>query len=368
MLLLTSFLPSTAFAQTTAGAGQTSLFTNPLFIGLCTVIILLLILIIALAELVKTAAYHKKQQSKTIKALKSTGLILLFVTLTETAHAQSTSAVSGSGNYWGIGSSLFLSLCSIIVFEIFIAWGLFITAKQIIGESERKKKAAEEKAKVNQPNFIEKINASVAIEKEADIMLDHNYDGIQELDNDLPPWWKYGFYLTIVFAVVYLVHYHVSNTGKLQLAEYEDEVLAGKYDADEYRKKAANLVDENNATALIDEASLQSGQTIYMDNCSACHGKAGQGGVGPNLTDAYWLHNGSIRDIFKTIKFGYPEKGMKSWQQDLSGRQIHEVSSYIKSIANSKPANPKEPQGELYADENDAADSLKAFVAKDSIK
>jgi cytochrome c oxidase cbb3-type subunit 3 len=120
---------------------------------------------------------------------------------------------------------------------------------------------------------------------------------------------------------------------------------------EEYRKKAANLIDENNATLLTDGESLASGKSIFMDNCSACHGRAGEGGVGPNLTDAYWLHKGGIKDVFKTIKYGWPEKGMKSWQQDLGAKQIHEVASYIKSLYGTNPPNAKEKQGDLYSDE-----------------
>jgi cytochrome c oxidase cbb3-type subunit 3 len=201
---------------------------------------------------------------------------------------------------------------------------------------------------VKQPSIIEKLNASVAVEKEEDIMLDHNYDGIRELDNNLPPWWKYGFYITIVWAVIYMIHFHVSNTGKLQLAEYEDQLAIAKAQVEEYRKKAANLVDENNAVLLTDQASLAAGQSVFMDNCAACHGRAGEGGVGPNLTDDYWLHSGSIGAVFKTIKYGYPEKGMKAWQQDLGAKQIHEVSSFIMSLRGTNPANAKEKQGELY--------------------
>ena len=332
-------------------------YTNLLFIGLSVIILLLLIVIIGLAELLKTAAYQKKEQEKKQKgqqkeneggkqAQVSAAAILLFVAPTD---------------YWGLGPYTFYLMICIIAFEIFVAWGLYATSMQLLGVTEKKRKEAEEKAKAAQPTFLEKMNASVAIEKEQDILLDHNYDGIRELDNDLPPWWKYGFYLTIVFAAVYLIHYHVSKTGKLQLAEYEDQVLAGKHDVEEYMKKAANLVDENNATLLTDDASLASGKSIFEDNCGACHGRSGEGGVGPNLTDDYWLHKGGIKDIFKTVKFGWPEKGMKSWQQDLSAKQIHEVASYIKSLHGSNPANAKEKQGDLYTEEG-LSDSTKVTV------
>ena len=237
---------------------------------------------------------------------------------------------------------------------------------QLLGMEERNRIESEKRAtvEIKQVSFLEKLNASVAIEEEADIMLDHNYDGIRELDNNLPPWWKYGFYLTIVWGVIYLIHFHVTKTGKLQTAEYEEQLTKAKSELEEYRKKAANLVDENNANMLTDESSLSSGKSIYMANCIACHGKDGEGTIGPNLVDDYWLHKGGIKDIFKTIKYGYPEKGMKSWQQDLPAKSINDVASYIKSLRGTNPPNAKEKQGDLYTEEN-LNDSTKTIV-KDS--
>ncbi|MBT6745311.1 MAG: hypothetical protein HOB26_01995, partial [Flavobacteriales bacterium] len=59
-------------------------------------------------------------------------------------------------------------------------------------------------------SVMDKLTDAVAIEDEAEIMMDHEYDGIRELDNNLPPWWVYMFYITIIFGVVYIVHYHIS--------------------------------------------------------------------------------------------------------------------------------------------------------------
>lgn len=344
---------------------SSSVLSNPLFIGMLTVVIVLLIVIVVLADVLKAAAHHKREQErKKRQASGSIGQIIgalsLVMVTSGTLSAQpAVQQLGEQGTYWGLGTFTFYLMLVIIAFELFVAWMLYTTAMELLGIAQRKRQNA--KTAVKQATFIEKINASVAIEKETDIMLDHNYDGIQELDNDLPPWWKYGFYLTIVISVIYLVHYHVSNTGKLQLDEYEEQLAQAKVEAEEYRKKSSNLVDENNATILMDKESLTSGESIYMDNCAACHGKALQGGVGPNLTDDYWVHSGGIKDIFKSIKFGWPEKGMKSWQQDLSAKQIHEVSSYIKSLRGSNPANPKEAQGELYKEEGvPVADSLQA--------
>lgn len=171
----------------------------------------------------------------------------------------------------------------------------------------------------------------------------HDFDGIQEYDNDLPPWWKYLFYVTIVFAVGYMLHYHVFRTGALQIEEYETEMAQAALIA------AQNVEDPNAVTnfeVLTDAAALESGKALYIQNCAACHGQAGEGTVGPNLTDEYWLHGGDVNDIFKTVKFGVPSKGMVPWQGKLTKDQMLEVSSYILSLQGSNPPNAKEAQGE----------------------
>jgi cytochrome c oxidase cbb3-type subunit 3 len=209
-------------------------------------------------------------------------------------------------------------------------------------------------------SFLEKMNASVAIEDEKDILLDHNYDGIQELDNNLPPWWKYGFYVTIVFAFVYLINYHVLKSGDLQTAEYNKSMEAAHEAKEAYQKKSANSVTENNVKMITDQHELLEASAIFKENCVVCHGKLGEGGVGPNLTDEYWLHGGSIKDIFTTIKYGWPDKGMKSWQADLTPLKINELASYLKTLVGTNPPNGKAPQGDLYTE--------KATVSNDSIK
>ena len=177
-----------------------------------------------------------------------------------------------------------------------------------------------------------------------DELLDHNYDGIHEFDNDLPPWWKYGFYATILFAVAYMGYYHVGrNGGQLQGAEYAAEM-----------QQAALLVattsdDPNLLTTyqpLTVAAELSTGKGIFATNCAPCHGASGEGKVGPNLTDEYWMHGGEVNHVYKTIKFGVTSKGMVAWKGKLSGKQILQVSSYVLSLKGTKPANAKPPQGE----------------------
>lgn len=191
---------------------------------------------------------------------------------------------------------------------------------------------------------------AVPVEKEEDVLLDHDYDGIRELDNALPPWWKYGFYFTIGVAALYLLRFHVWKTGPDPQQEYDQEMKTAAAQIEEYRKKAGNLVDEKTVT-MADATGIAEGDKLYHSNCLACHGAKGEGGVGPNLTDTYWLHGGTINDIFKTIKTGVPEKGMQSWEKTYSPEQIKNLASYIKTLAGTNPPNGKAPQGDLFEEQ-----------------
>jgi len=196
--------------------------------------------------------------------------------------------------------------------------------------------------------LMDRMTRSVPIEQEADVMLDHEYDGIRELDNKLPPWWVWGFYLTIVFSFVYLIHFHVSGTGSLQIEEYNNSMLLAQAEKENRIKNDENFVTEANVKVSVDQMVLNEGQGIYVKNCVACHGDAGQGGVGPNLTDQFWVHGGGIKNVFKVISDGVPSKGMISWKSQLSPKQIQAVGSYILTMQGTSPHDPKEAQGERW--------------------
>ncbi|HRD39869.1 MAG TPA: c-type cytochrome, partial [Bacteroidia bacterium] len=149
-------------------------------------------------------------------------------------------------------------------------------------------------------------------------------------------------------AVFYLIHYHISGTGDLQEAEYNMEIAKAKAEVEAYMKTAANNVDETTVKMLDGASDLESGKQVYQANCAACHGKLGEGGVGPNFADEYWIHGGSIQDIFKTVKYGFADKGMKAWKEDLSPMQIAQVTSFIRTLKGTNPPNGKAPQGDLY--------------------
>ena len=191
----------------------------------------------------------------------------------------------------------------------------------------------------------------VPVEEEATVMLDHDYDGIKELDNNLPPWWKYMFYGTIIFAFVYLIRFHITGSGELQLQEYESEMLAATEAKAEALESGGEQLTEDNVTLLVDLDAITTGANIYKGNCATCHGALAEGLVGPNLTDEYWIHGGGISNIFKSIKYGIPAKGMIAWQSQFSPVQMQQIASYIISIQGSNPPNAKDPQGEIWVDE-----------------
>jgi cytochrome c oxidase cbb3-type subunit 3 len=193
------------------------------------------------------------------------------------------------------------------------------------------------------------------ITAEADMMLDHDYDGIKELDNHLPPWWKNLFWVTIIFSGIYGVLYHWTGSWDLQLSEYENELAVAKVEKEAWEKQQVNSISESTAKLLTDAGTLEEGKKLFTTNCTACHAADAGGGVGPNLTDDYWLHGNKIGDVFKTIKYGVPGKGMTAWQATLNPKQIQAVSSYVISLRGTKPAAPKEPQGNLVSAEESKA-------------
>lgn len=184
------------------------------------------------------------------------------------------------------------------------------------------------------------------IEKERDLIMEHKYDGIEELDNPTPPWFMYLFYLSMFFAIGYAFYYHVYQDGNIQDTEYKTEVAIAEKAREAYMKQFANSVNEDNVTVSTAAKDLTEGSQIYTTNCVACHGDKGQGGVGPNLTDKFWIHGGGIKDLFKTITHGIPEKGMIAWEKTLNPLQVQKVASFILTLQGSNPPGAKEPQGE----------------------
>jgi cytochrome c oxidase cbb3-type subunit III len=185
-----------------------------------------------------------------------------------------------------------------------------------------------------------------------DVMLDHSYDNIVELNNPIPRWFMVLFYSTVVFAVVYLLNYHVFKSSKLQLAEYETEVEQAQIAYQAYLKEAGDKINPETVTLLTDKDEVEKGKEMFLrpGSCYSCHGKNGEGNIGPNLTDEYWIHGGGIKNVFKTISEGAPNTTMVSWKKKFSPLEIQQIASYVISLEGSKPDKAKEPQGEKWLD------------------
>lgn len=211
-------------------------------------------------------------------------------------------------------------------------------------------------AKAKEPSlFWQKLRhiltRSVPVEREHELILvDHNYDGIKELDSRIPPWFLWLFYGTIIFSVIYMLHYHVFGTGPSMEEEYKQEVKLAEIKRAELMRSGA-MINEENVTLLTELNFLESGKQIFITNCAACHAADGGGLVGPNLTDEYWIHGGGIKNVFKVVKYGVVNKGMIAWQNMLNPRQIQEVASYVISLQGTKPAKPKAPEGEIWKEQ-----------------
>lgn len=260
-------------------------------------------------------------------------------------------------NYIGYGA-IMLMLVLFVVTMLVLLRTFKVLTRLLLG-AEAKNAPAEPEAEVvpakPKDSLVNKLLSLRPMAEEESLLTEHDFDGIKELNNPTPAWFMGLFYITIVFAVGYLLVYHVFGVGQLQYEEYQTEMTIANKEKEAFLAKSANRVDENTVTLSKDGAVLQSGATVFKTHCAACHGENGQGVVGPNLTDEYWLHGGKINDLFKTIKYGVQAKGMPNWEKQLTPKQIADVASYIKSIYGTKPAGAKEAQGDLYKDDDAAA-------------
>jgi len=366
-------LGTAATAQQTGGAPAPSIWDNALALTMLIISLVLLLVIALLANVVLgTAKLHFDKQKKSSNAAKIVSVLVLFLA-PALLQAQETAAeaatVAAPSSIGGLTPITFWVLAGVIATELLVIIVMGIFVKRFLSNEAVAVAQAEGTVVAAKPSGLkvwwDKLNSFKPMEQEANIDLGHNYDGIRELDNRLPPWWLYGFYVTIIIGAIYLWRYHVSETAPLSKQEFEIAMKKADEEKAAYLAKAANNVDENTVALMKEPAALDAGKTAFVQMCAACHGKAGEGGVGPNLTDDYWIHGGSIKDVFKTIKYGWPEKGMKAWQEDFSPVQIAQIASYIKSLHGTNPPNGKEKQGELYKEDGAAPATDSSAVKKD---
>lgn len=356
---LASLTLVTATAQTTntAPAQATDSGYNQLAILLILMIIVLAFVIWGMGQVLTALGRQLVDKGKNSSKVLTSIFIIGLSLFTQVSFAQTapttTESVKAAANYGGLSQSAFEILLTVIGVEIIVILFLAFSIRRMYTELlPQKVKVAGQKSKLAAwwSRMDKRIfTKAVAVEKEADVLLDHDYDGIQELDNALPPWWKYGFYITIVVGFVYLLNFHVFGIGKNPTEEYNAEMENARIQKERYEANNKDRIDENNVP-MADATGIKEGERLYEANCIACHLKGGAGSVGPNLTDDYWLHKGSLNDIYNTIKVGYPDKGMQSWSSQFNPKQISYLASYIKSLHGSNPPNAKAAQGELFTE------------------
>ena len=342
------FLPVAAFAQDAAtvavsaaqsGKPAATLNLNP-NAALMIIAVALLVLIVWLYKIFNVAAlrFKKSNVSKTLLILLGT---VLSVYSLHAQDAQQSVAPTAFDLFTARNLVTWLLLFTVLI-EVGVVFALVAGIRKLAGiEVERKVETPSAPSR----SIWDRVNAFKPISHEGDIDTGHNYDGIRELDNITPPWFTAAFLASIVFGIIYMVRYHVTNSAPLMIEEYTQQM------AEAAKAKPVNTssVDEN-SVELLGENDIQMGKVLYEKNCAVCHGNKGEGNVGPNLTDEYWLHKGSIKDVFYSIKYGWVEKGMKAWKDDFSPDQIAQLASFVTTMKGTNPPNAKEPQGELYTE------------------
>ena len=361
LLLLATVFTASTYAQPTLLPAK-PVVTNYMEILMIAVALLLVLVVWVLANVLMMVSKKAVEHAKSNPKIMMIFVVVMGSMFAKKGFAQTTAAISDSTTqavstdfYGGVSYNTFWTMATVISLELLVVFILVLFIRNVFRAIHPIEKRMVE-GKVFTDSWIIRtwhrldkqiFTRAIPLEKEADMLLDHDYDGIKELDNALPPWWKYGFYITIVVALFYIFKFEVWHTGMNPTQEYAEEMSAAKIQTDAYLASAKENVDENSVVQL-DAAGAAAGKEIFTKTCVACHLAEGQGSVGPNLTDEYWIHGGSIKDIFKTIKYGFPDKGMQSWQTTYSPVQMQQLATYIRTLKGTNPPNPKAPQGDLY--------------------
>ncbi|MCF8406735.1 MAG: c-type cytochrome [Chitinophagaceae bacterium] len=361
LFILATVLSLSAFAQPTLLPAKPEV-TNYMQMLMVTVAILLVVVIWILTRVLLMVSKQALSLSKAGRKVMMIFVVVMGSMFTKKSFAQAADALADGSTiassvdfYGGVSYNTFWTMSTVILLELLVIFLLVLFIKNIFRSIHPVEKIIVQ-GKLQSGSWMIRtwhrldkqfFTKAIPLEKEADMLLDHDYDGIKELDNALPPWWKYGFYITIVVAVFYIFKFEVWHTGMNPTQEYAEEMSAAKIQTDAYLASAKENVDENSVVQL-DAAGAAAGKEIFTKTCVACHLAEGQGSVGPNLTDEYWIHGGGVKDIFKTIKYGYPDKGMQSWQTTYSPVQMQQLATYIRTLKGTNPPNPKAPQGDLY--------------------
>jgi cytochrome c oxidase cbb3-type subunit 3 len=244
-----------------------------------------------------------------------------------------------------------VALFLVIVFASLIAFEAIKSGDKSLGKTKEETLHLEEESmsttQGSWKTMLKKLTKTKPITEEETILLDHNYDGIKELDNALPPWWLYSFYASIVFAVLYFGYYQFLG-GNTNVENFEEEMEIARLDVEQYKRDNPSTFDATKVTA----GGVEAGQKIFKSNCAVCHAVDGGGGIGPNLTDEYWILGGGIKNVFNTISEGGRDgKGMIAWKNSLNPEKMQQVASYILTLQGTTAKKPKEKEGDLWKEE-----------------
>ncbi len=364
-IILIGFLSSSLTWAQAEKFTPTSVYQQPLFYFLVFLAILLLFFIWQFQKVFLAISKEKIRKRKAENDTLRNGSVIFFV-----VAMSDYGRVLGDFVHKGLGNTPMNALAFIVLIEVAV---VMYYAQQIRKLTEKVEDypiitPEDESATTKSTSkFWNWFNKSVEIQEEASILTNHNYDGIQELDNSLPPWWVWGFYLTILFSVVYLTYYHVSG-GPSSAQEYQNQMSQAELEIAAYQAQMKDAVNENTVALLNNPTEIAAGAATFQNLCTSCHGIKAEGVVGPNLTDTYWKHGGNIKDLFKTIKYGIKGTGMKSWKTDLSAAQMAQVASYILTLQGSNPPGAKEPEGALYLPSGTDTTAVESKAALDTLK
>lgn len=259
-------------------------------------------------------------------------------------------------------------LITVILLETFVV-GFF--GKMLYNQFESIEENVEPKAESKNwlLDWWNKVNNFGAHEEENKLDIGHNYDGIRELDNNIPVWFTAAFVACVLFAVIYMYQYHIAKILPLSDEEFKIEMEEAELAHQEYLKNSGSKVDENNLALSTEKTDLEEGKKLFAANCVACHLSDGGGLQGPNLTDDNWILGCADKDIYKTIKYGGTKgAGMQAWNSIFNDNQILQLASYVKSLHGTKPANPKAPQGSPCSMLSTANMAAADSTVQDSIK
>jgi cytochrome c oxidase cbb3-type subunit 3 len=334
LAVIITLVSSTIFAQEASAIIDRPMYEKLGMSPTALFVVMLIFTIILLIALVSVAGTTKNVLN--IKR-KKTGLLILLGLISQSVYGQEIASEPlinfTDDAFWAF-----------IIFDVIIVMLILYLVGIMKGTLSQFAPAVAKSAKKSLfKSWNKKLTNAIEIEDEESILLDHDYDGIKELDNDLPPWWKYGFYITIVWAAAYFFYFQAFKIGPTQSEEYLTEIQEGEEKIAQYKADHPELINEDNVVLLEDAGALSNGKKLFGENCVACHAADGGGGIGPNLTDKYWIYDGDIKGVFHTITEG-AQNGMKSWKDDFNPVEIQSISSYVLSLE--KASAGKDPQGE----------------------